>query len=100
MAVGRQNSESINFENTILNTTGDMMLDERRRTTVVLQADIMNITLEDKKDEPGPPKLDMTLMDSQDGGIGAIREVSEHSGSQMADSASLGDKGLDQTVKK
>ena len=100
MVLGRQNSESINFENTLLNTTGDLMLDERRRATVVLEpGDMMNITMEDREAEAGAPKLDMTMMESRDGGIGAIREVSEHSGS-VPDSASLGDKGLDQTVKK
>lgn len=43
----------------------------------------MNITMESKKDDAGPPQLDQTMLENQDedGGIDAIREVSEHSGS-------------------
>lgn len=43
----------------------------------------MNITMESKKEDAGPPQLDQTMLENEDevGGIDAIREVSENSGS-------------------
>ena len=60
-------------------------LDEKRKTTVILKTDIMDITMDKPKETTGgPPQLDQMLLDSQDK-ITPINEQSEASSSKQTD---------------